>query len=191
MNQLIEALGGAGGIAQMAKELGVNEQMVAQGASALLPALLGGFKAQASSGGLDGLVGMLGQMGGGGLLDQVLGSDPTPTAPGNDILGQILGGGKSEAVVQHAASQSGLPAGLLQSMLPMLAMAAAGFMAKQASASPAGEGGLGGLVGSVMSALTGGGQAGGLGQIAQLLDMDKDGNPLDDLMGMASKLTGR
>jgi hypothetical protein len=42
-----------------------------------------------------------------------------------------------------------------------------------------------------MSALTGGGQAGGLGQIAQLLDMDKDGNPLDDLMGMASKLTGR
>jgi hypothetical protein len=193
MQQLIEALGGAGGIAQMAKELGVNEQMVAQGASALLPALLGGFKSQAASGGLDGLVGMLGQMGGGGLLDQVLGADPTPTAPGNDILGQILGGGKSEAVVQHAASQSGLPAGLLQSMLPMLAMAAAGFMAKQASAGPAGgEGGLGGLVGSVMSALTGGGaQAGGLGQIASLLDMDKDGNPLDDIMGMASKLTGR
>ena len=41
---------------------------------------------------------------------------------------------------------------------------------------------LGGLLG-------GGGQAapagGGLGGLASMLDMDGDGNPLDDLMGMA------
>lgn len=201
MQQLIEALGGAGGIAQMAKELGVNEQMVAKGASALLPALLGGFKQQAASGSLDGLVGMLGQMGGGSLLDQVLGSNPTPVSQGNAILGQIFGSPDvSRTVADQAAAQTGLSPQLLKSMLPMLAMAAAGFMARQANAGAASEGGpgggLGGLVGSVMSALTGGGAqsslgAGGLGQIASLLDLDKDGNPLDDILGMAGKLTGR
>ena len=70
--QLIEALGGMGGLAQMAKELGIDEKTVAAGAAALAPAVLGGFKQQAASGGLDGLVGMLGGMGGGGLLDAVL-----------------------------------------------------------------------------------------------------------------------
>jgi hypothetical protein len=38
----------------------------------------------------------------------------------------------------------------------------------------------------------GGGQAapaaGGLGGLASMLDMDGDGNPLDDIMGMAGKM---
>jgi hypothetical protein len=42
----------------------------------------------------------------------------------------------------------------------------------------------------------GGGQqaapaAGGLGGLGSLLDMDHDGNPLDDIIGMAGKLAGR
>jgi hypothetical protein len=77
-------------------------------------------------------------------------------------------------------------------MLPIVAMAAAGMMAKSASAAPAeGGGGLGGLLGHVAGMLGGGQPAavGGLGAIAGMLDMDGDGNPLDDIMGMASKLT--
>lgn len=190
--QLIEALGGMGGLAQMAKELGVDEKMVAAGASALAPAILGGFKQQAASGGLDGLVGMLSQMGGGSLLDAVIAPQATPTAPGEQIVGQLLGG-NAGAVAQHAAGQSGLPMDLIQKMLPMVAMAAAGFMAKSANAGTAApaEGGLGGLIGQVTSMLGGGQPAagGGLGQIASMLDMDGDGNPLDDILGMAQKMT--
>ena len=51
-----------------------------------------------------------------------------------------------------------------------------------------GGGGLGGILGSVLG---GGGQGGGLGGIGAMLDMNGDGNPLDDILGMAGKLTGR
>jgi hypothetical protein len=46
------------------------------------------------------------------------------------------------------------------------------------------------MLGSVLGG--GGGQAapaaGGLGGLASMLDMDGDGNPLDDIMGMAGKM---
>ena len=35
------------------------------------------------------------------------------------------------------------------------------------------------------------GGEGSLGQFAQMLDQDKDGNPLDDVLGFASKLFGK
>ncbi|MGL6044745.1 MAG: DUF937 domain-containing protein, partial [Sandaracinobacteroides sp.] len=70
---ILDALGGLGGLQQMAKELGVDENTVMAGAGALLPAVMGGFKQQAgAAGGLEGLVGMLGGLGGGALLDQVV-----------------------------------------------------------------------------------------------------------------------
>ena len=91
--QITDILGQIGGIQSVARELGVSEAQAASGVGALLPALLGGFKKQAQSQptGLDGLVGMLGGLGGGGLLDDVLGPQPTPVNRGNDVLGQIFG----------------------------------------------------------------------------------------------------
>jgi hypothetical protein len=66
----------------------------------------------------------------------------------------------------------------------------------------AGGGGLGGALGNVLGGMLGGGQAapaqaqapspaGGLAGMASMLDFDGDGNPLDDIMGMAAKLGGR
>ena len=46
---LIDALGGLGGLQQIASELGVDQQTVATGAAALLPAVPGGFKKQAQA----------------------------------------------------------------------------------------------------------------------------------------------
>jgi hypothetical protein len=192
---LMDALGGPQGISAMARELGVDQAMVEKGAAALLPMVLGGFKSQAMAqpAGVEGLVGMLGKMGGGGLLDAVLGAQPTPVDQGNQILGQIFGSKDvSRTVATQAASQAGVSADLLKQMLPMVAMAAAGFMAKQAAAGPAagggGGGGLGGLVGQVMGALTGGGgQSNGLATVMSLLDANKDGNPLDDIMRMMQR----
>src|SRR3546814_7188641 len=113
----------AGGIESMAKELCIPPAMAKQGADALLPAILGGFKKQAQSGGVEGLGGLLGQLGGGGLLDSVLGSQPTPVNQGNDVLGQIFGSKDvSRTVAGQAAAQTGIDSGLLKRMLPMLAM---------------------------------------------------------------------
>jgi hypothetical protein len=191
MTDIVQALGGAGGLAQIARELGIDEQTAATGAAALLPAVLGGFRkqAQAQPAGLEGLVGMLGGLGGGGLLDAVLSPQATPVSQGNEVLGQIFGSPDvSRAVAGQASANTGIPADLLKKLLPMVAMAAAGMMAKSASAGPAGGGGgLGGLLGQVMGGLAGGGQpaaAGGLGGLAAMLDMDGDGNPLDDILGM-------
>ena len=46
--QITDILGQIGGIQSVARELGVSEDQAASGAAALLPALLGGFKKQAT-----------------------------------------------------------------------------------------------------------------------------------------------
>jgi hypothetical protein len=189
--QITDILAQMGGLQSMARELGVSESEAATGADALLPAILGGFKkeAQSQQGGLEGLGGLLGQLGGGSLLDNVLSPEPTDVSRGNDVLGQIFGSKDvSRTVAQNAASQSGLDPSLLKKMLPMLAMLVAGFMSKQRSGGERAEtvpsgGGLGGLLGGLLA----GGGAGGLGS---LLDFNRDGNPLDDILRMAGKMRG-
>lgn len=188
---IMDILQQSGGIGTMAKELGINESVAQAGAAALLPAILGGFKktTQAQPTGLDGLGGLLGQLGGGGLLDSVLGSQPTPVDQGNQVLGQIFGSKEvSRTVAAGAEQQTGISSDLLKKMLPIVAMMAAGYMAKQGGESSGDSGGgLGGLLGGLLG---GGGKAasGGLGSIGSLLDLDGDGNPLDDIIGMAGKL---
>jgi hypothetical protein len=85
----------------------VSEDQAAAGAEALLPAILGGMKkqAQAQPAGLEGLGGLFGQLGGGGLLDQVLSPQPTDPSQGNEVLGQIFGSKDvSRTVADNAAS---------------------------------------------------------------------------------------
>lgn len=194
--QITDIIRQMGGLQSMARELGISESQAATGAEALAPAILGGFKkqAQAQPGGLDGLGGLLSQLGGGGLLDDVLAPKPTDVSRGNDVLGQIFGSKDvSRAVARSAASRSGLDPGVLKKMLPMLAMLVAGYMAKQrtagAGAQPSsGGGGLGNILGGLLGGAAGGGGAtSGLGGLASMLDMDRDGNPLDDILGMLGK----
>ena len=192
--QIAEMLSQLGGIQSVARELGMSEAQAKAGADALLPAILGGMKkqAQAQPAGLDGLLSVVGGLGGGGLLDDVLASRPTDVSQGNNVLGQIFGTpAVSRAVAQNAATQTGLDPGMLKQMLPMLAMLVAGYMSRQgggasaAMAPPSGD--LGGLLGGLL----GGGQAqgqAGAGGLASMLDLDGDGNPLDDILGMAGGL---
>ena len=197
--QITDILAQMGGLQSMARELGVSENQAASGAEALIPAILGGFKKQAQSqpSGAEGLSDLFGQLGGGALMDDVLSPQPTHVDRGDDVLGQIFGSKDvSRTVAQNAASQSGLDPSLLKKMLPMLAMLITGYMAKQrsgaspAQASPTG-GGLGDLLGGML-----GGQASGAGRtmsgagggLGSLLDLNGDGNPLDDILRMAGKV---
>jgi hypothetical protein len=164
----------SGAIDAIAKEVGIDPQLAKTGAAVLLPAILAGMgrseaaaaptsggTADAGLGGLGGLIGALGGAGGGGgLLDLVLGSQPTPVDKGNDILGQIFGNKDvSRSVADEAAGASGLSSDLLRKMLPLLAMAVAGYLAQQAGkgqAGPAeadGGGALGGLLGAIVKGI--------------------------------------
>jgi hypothetical protein len=191
--QITEILAQMGGLQSMARELDIDETQAASGAEALVPAILGGFKKQAQSqpSGLEGLGGLLGQLGGGGLLDQVLAPQPTDVSQGNEVLGQIFGSKDvSRAVAQNAAAQSGLDPSLLKQMLPMLAMLVAGLMSKQGTGAQAQglpeAGGLGGLLGGLLGGQGATPDAAGSG-LASMLDLNRDGNPLDDILQMAGK----
>ncbi len=210
---MMDILTQTGGIDAIAKQLGVPPAMAEIGAKALLPAVVGGFNKQADAAGggeagLGGLINILGGLGGSGLAANVLGDEPTNVDQGNQVLGQIFGSKDvSSTVAGHAAGQSGLDPEMLKKMLPILAMLVGGYLSHQAGGSDqqqSGGGGLGGMLGGALggmgglgsilgSVLGGGGQSGaagggGLGGLGSLLDMDGDGNPLDDIIGMAGKL---
>ena len=186
---LVQMLQQTGAITSMARELGVDEGTAKTAAGALLPAIVAGMGRSATGGsstpnpmgGLGSLagailgggggqtggtagqgsaIGGLGGMLGGALLDSVLGSDPTPTQPGNDILGNIFGSKDvSRSVAGQVAEITGLDEGMLKQMLPILAMAVAGYMAKQATggsqagSADAGGSPLGGILGTIVSGM--------------------------------------
>jgi hypothetical protein len=198
--QMKDILAQIGGLESIARELNISEGDAASGAEALIPAILGGFKNQARSRptGLEGLGGLIGQLGGGGLLEQVLSPQPTDVSRGNDVLGQIFGSKDvSRTVAQNASARSGLDPALLRKMLPMLAMLVAGFIAKQGAAGgPPAAGPSGGGLGDLLGGLLRGRAAGAAGttpgtaaapSLGSLLDLDGDGNPLDDILRMAEK----
>lgn len=185
---MMDILNQTGGVGAIARELGVDQQTAQSGAAALLPMVLGGMRNQAEGqGGLGGLLGALGGMGAGGMLDNVIGSQPTDVSQGNNVLGQIFGSKDvSREVAQQASAQSGVSPDLLKKMLPIVAMLAAGYMANKAGG---GAGGLGGMLGNVL----GGGQqpqgmpqqqAGGdpFGGLGGLLGMGQGSNPLGSIL---------
>lgn len=192
MNNQTDILAQAGGIRAVAQQLGISEAEAAKGAAALLPAILGGFQnqAQANPAGAAGLGGLVNQMGGPDLLDNVVGPEPTRVESGNNILGTIFGSKDvSRTVAQDAAAKSGVSPELLKKMLPILAMLVTGYLAKQGGAGGAAGGGLGGVLGGVLGGMLGGGGGGGGAKsgMGAMLDRDGDGNPLNDLMRMAGK----
>ena len=183
--QLHDIIGQLGGFQAMARELGVNEEQAQSGVSALLPAVLGGFKRQAQSNpaGVEGLGDMLGRLGGGGLLDNVLSHEPTDLSRGEAVLGQIFGSKDvSRTVAQSAAERSRLHPSLLQKMLPMVAMLAAGYMAKKRGMSGQASGPESVPFGKAPFG------AGPADALAGMLGLHRDGNPLEEILrGMAGR----
>jgi hypothetical protein len=201
MNNLFEMIANAQGgnaINNLANQYGLSPDQAQSAIEALLPALSMGMQQKAQS--ADGLETLLQSFGGGqhaafhdadgdGIPD-----DATPF--GNDVLGQVFGSKDvSRAVAQQASFMSGVPAGILKQMLPVIASMVMGGMFKSAMGN-----GLGGLVGqvvqgglgSVLGGLLGGGQQqqpqGGLldsilGGGRQMPQQQPQGGGLGDLLG--------
>lgn len=88
------------------------------------------------------------------MLDAVPGGMPTPKQQGNDSLGNIFGSKDVGCgVASEVAALTGIDEGIIKKMLPLLAMAAAGYMAKKADSSASeavGGWALAGILGSIV-----------------------------------------
>ena len=182
MNILETILSAQGGSAAQAagQSVGLSPEQTSAALSALVPALATGLHKNATQqGGLDSLIGAV--MGGGHdkYLDQpsTLGRQET-VADGNDILGHILGSkDASRAVAAQAAAQTGIGADVLKKLLPIAATLVMGSLAKQQLGQPNNRAAGGGT--DLFSMLT------------PMLDQNRDGSVVDDLMKGVGKILGR
>lgn len=183
MNMLDAILGAQGGNAaqQLGRQFGLDQSQVSSALSALVPAVAAGFQQNMSSPqGLDGLLSALG----GGQHQQYV-DDPNmlaqadTTTDGNGILGHIFNNKDvSRQVADRASAQTGIGADVLKRMLPVVAAMAMGTMSKRMSASPTQTGARSGAD-SLFSMLT------------PMLDSNRDGSIVDDVVGMLGRMGGR
>ena len=178
LDAILSAQGG-GAATEAGQTLGLSRDQTGAALSALVPALASGLQRNASlPGGLDSLVGALTSGGHSRYVDNpssLRGEDAV--SDGNAILGHILGSkDASRAVARQAAAQTGLGEEVLKRLLPMAATLVMGSLSKQQSGQ-----------GPVAAGAGGGGL---LGMLTPLLDANRDGSVVDDVLGQAGKLFG-
>lgn len=190
MSLLEQLLGGQNGaaVSQISRQLGLDPSQTQTALDALLPSVAAGFQRNASS--PQGLEGLLGALAGGQHARYV--DDPAALTQsdaiqdGNGILGHIFGSKDvSREVAARAAAQTGLGPDVLKQMLPMVAALVMGAMARNGGA----QGGLGGLTAGLNP--LGGAQAGAggglLDMLTPMLDANRDGSVVDDIIGKFMK----
>jgi hypothetical protein len=170
---------GGGTTRQLGQQFGLDESQVSSALSALVPALSAGLQRNMSS--PQGLEGLAAALGGGQhqrYVDDVgtLGRADT-VADGNGILGHIFGSKDvSRQVASRAAAQTGIGEGVLKNMLPVVAAMMMGTMSKQAANS-----------GGAQASLSSGGSL--IDMLAPMLDSNRDGSMVDDVIGMLGRFT--
>ena len=173
-------------VQQLAQQFGIGNDQATSALSALIPQLSAGVQQNIQQpGGLQALLGALAA----GQHEQYLNApgtlgNPAAVSNGNSILGHLLGSrAASSQVAQAASQQTGLSSDLMKSMLPVVAALVMGSLARHASGA--------GAQASTMGLAPGSG-SGMMGSLESMLDQNKDGSMVDDVMGMMGKfLAGR
>jgi hypothetical protein len=182
LDAMLEAQGG-GTAQQLGQQFGLDDGQVSSALSALVPALAAGLQRNMSSPqGLDGLMSALG----GGQHQRYVDdasalTHPDTIADGNGILGHILGSKDvSRQVASRAAAQTGIGEGVLKNMLPVVAAMMMGTMSKQAVPQ----------AGVPQAGVTSSGDT-LLGMLTPMLDSNRDGSMIDDVIGILGRFTKR
>ena len=173
-------------LAQLASQLGTDEQTAGAAVQQALPALLGGLQANAQDpAGAASLEGALGQHSA-GLIDGGVNLDQVDPNEGQKIVGNIFGG-NTDGVAQTLGNSlgGGDQSDLMRRLLPLLAPIVMSYLAKRM-----GGGAGGGVLGSLLGGALGGGAAGG-GGIGDMLggmlggggQAQQAGNPMLDALG--------
>lgn len=179
-------------LGQLAEQVGGNEGQVKNGVMAALPAMLTALsKNTGTEKGAQELNNVLEKKHDGSILDNLSGYLSNPDLKdGAGILNHLFGNQTSN--VANAVSQSsGLDTNGSMKMLQMLAPILMGMLGQQKKQNNLDAEGIGNLTSMLASNF--GSEAGASGimeAVTNLLDANKDGNVMDDIMGMVGKLFG-
>lgn len=179
-------------LGQLAEQVGGNEGQVKNGVMAALPAMLTALsKNTGTEKGAQELNNALEKKHDGSILDNLSGYLSNPDLKdGAGILNHLFGNQTSN--VANAVSQSsGLDTNGSMKMLQMLAPILMGMLGQQKKQNNLDAEGIGNLTSMLASNF--GSEAGASGimeAVTNLLDANKDGNVMDDIMGMVGKLFG-
>ena len=179
-------------IGNLASQVGGNEGETKNGVMAALPAMLAALgKNAGTEKGAEELNNALEKKHDGSILDNLSGYLSNPDLKdGAGILNHLFGNQTSN--VANAVSQSsGLDTNGSMKMLQMLAPILMGMLGQQKKQNNLDAKGLGNLTSMLASNF--GSEAGASGimeAVTNLLDANKDGNVMDDIMGMVGKFFG-
>lgn len=179
-------------LGQLAEQVGGNEGQVKNGVMAALPAMLTALsKNTGTEKGAQELNNALETKHDGSILNNLSGYLSNPDLKdGAGILNHLFGSQTSN--VANAVSQSsGLDSNGSMKMLQMLAPVLMGMLGQQKKQNNLDAEGIGNLTSMLASNF--GSEAGASGimdVVTNLLDANKDGNVVDDIMGMVGKLFG-
>ena len=179
-------------LGNLASQVGGNEGEVKNGVMAALPAMLAALgKNAGTEKGAEELNNALENKHDGSILDNLSGYLSNPDLKdGAGILNHLFGNQTSN--VANAVSQSsGLDTNGSMKMLQMLAPVLMGMLGQQKKQNNLDAEGIGNLTSMLASNF--GSEAGASGimeAVTNLLDANKDGNVMDDIMGMVGKLFG-
>ena len=179
-------------IGNLASQVGGNEGEAKNGVMAALPAMLAALgKNAGTEKGAEELNNALEKKHDGSILDNLSGYLSNPDLKdGAGILNHLFGNQTSN--VANAVSQSsGLDSNGSMKMLQMLAPVLMGMLGQQKKQNNLDAKGLGNLTSMLASNF--GSEAGTSGimeTVTNLLDANKDGNVVDDIMGMVGKFFG-
>ena len=179
-------------LGNLASQVGGNEGEVKNGVMAALPAMLAALgKNAGTEKGAEELNNALEKKHDGSILDNLSGYLSNPDLKdGAGILNHLFGNQTSN--VANAVSQSsGLDTNGSMKMLQMLAPILMGILGQQKKQNNLDAKGLGNLTSMLASNF--GSEAGAAGimeAVTNLLDANKDGNVMDDIMGMVGKFFG-
>ncbi|MEM7744912.1 MAG: DUF937 domain-containing protein [Pseudomonadota bacterium] len=204
LNLLRSAQGGQG-LAQLAKQFDIEEGQAEGLAEMLAPTIGRAARRRADQGSAESVLGQFKGEGMGGYFDRPDdAARPEAQEQGAQFLEQILGSrDATREVAQAAAERAGAEQSKVEQFLPALAAMLQGGIQKQTPDSDiagllgqlgGGSAGGGGLMGMVGGLLGGGGTSPGqpqggslLGGLANMLDADGDGSPLDDILERVMK----
>ena len=179
-------------LGQLAEQVGGNEGQVKNGVMAALPAMLTALsKNTGTEKGAQELSNALETKHDGSILNNLSGYLSNPDLKdGAGILNHLFGSQTSN--VANAVSQSsGLDSNGSMKMLQMLAPVLMGMLGQQKKQNNLDAEGIGNLTSMLASNF--GSEAGASGimdVVTNLLDANKDGNVMDDIMGMVGKIFG-
>ena len=179
-------------LGQLAEQVGGNEGQVKNGVMAALPAMLTALsKNTGTEKGAQELNNALETKHDGSILNNLSGYLSNPDLKdGAGILNHLFGSQTSN--VANAVSQSsGLDSNGSMKMLQMLAPVLMGMLGQQKKQNNLDAKGLGNLTSMLASNFASEAGASGIMEaVTNLLDANKDGNVMDDIMGMVGKLFG-